>query len=394
MPRHAPHPLLPLACLAGVLAVVLALVLATRRDRASGRCSRGIAADRAREQSLATRPAGATALIDRVGNQLSDPVRPRLRDRGPARRRAGPSRSSWAAELAAERGLSARLHARFVRDQARLAGGCCRTTSTAGPDLITVLFDARGFSDLLERLDFLRRLSDEEGQITDATRAARAAAVDSVVAPAAPGVAQAQAMRATAAETAALQSIQSALSQREAALAQARALDLAQLRGTRGARAQLQSRLRSELAALAAPPTTSTAPSGTSFAIPWPIVQCESGGQNLPPNSAGASGYYQIIPSTWRGEGGSTPAAYQAPKAEQDADRRQAVERRRRRRQLGLRRHRRHPLTPARLSVAEHRVGDVGLLQPGHLLLAQPERLGGERVGEMRRPSWPRRSAR
>jgi hypothetical protein len=57
---------------------------------------------------------------------------------------------------------------------------------------------------------------------------------------------------------------------------------------------------------------------GGPWAIPWPIVQCESGGQNLPPNFAGASGYYQFMPATWRGLGGSTPHAYQASKAEQD----------------------------------------------------------------------------
>ena len=62
---------------------------------------------------------------------------------------------------------------------------------------------------------------------------------------------------------------------------------------------------------------SSTGPGGP-WAIPWPIVQCESGGQNLPPNSAGASGYYQMLPSTWKGLGGSTPAAYQASKGEQD----------------------------------------------------------------------------
>jgi hypothetical protein len=60
------------------------------------------------------------------------------------------------------------------------------------------------------------------------------------------------------------------------------------------------------------------AQSGGPWAIPWPIVQCESGGQNTPPNSAGASGYYQIMPATWRGFGGSGPHAYLAPKAEQD----------------------------------------------------------------------------
>jgi hypothetical protein len=47
-------------------------------------------------------------------------------------------------------------------------------------------------------------------------------------------------------------------------------------------------------------------------------VQCESGGQNLPPNSAGASGFYQFLPETWHGLGGSTPHAYLAPKDEQD----------------------------------------------------------------------------
>ena len=57
---------------------------------------------------------------------------------------------------------------------------------------------------------------------------------------------------------------------------------------------------------------------GGPWAIPWPIVQCESGGQNLPPNSAGASGYYQMLPATWKGLGGSTPHAYLASKAEQD----------------------------------------------------------------------------
>jgi hypothetical protein len=57
---------------------------------------------------------------------------------------------------------------------------------------------------------------------------------------------------------------------------------------------------------------------GGPWAIPWPIVQCESGGQNVPPNFAGASGFYQILPSTWKLFGGSGPAAWKASKAEQD----------------------------------------------------------------------------
>jgi hypothetical protein len=64
-------------------------------------------------------------------------------------------------------------------------------------------------------------------------------------------------------------------------------------------------------------PGLSVGPGGP-WAIPWSVVSCESGGQNLPPNSAGASGYYQFIPSTWKLMGGSTPQAYQASKEEQD----------------------------------------------------------------------------
>lgn len=57
-----------------------------------------------------------------------------------------------------------------------------------------------------------------------------------------------------------------------------------------------------------------------NWAIPAKIVYCESKYLNLPPNSAGASGYYQIIPSTWIAYGGGRYAsqAYLASKSAQD----------------------------------------------------------------------------
>ena len=54
------------------------------------------------------------------------------------------------------------------------------------------------------------------------------------------------------------------------------------------------------------------------WAIPEPIVMCESHGENLPPNGDDASGYYQIIPSTWQANGGDGSAAYLSVKPEQD----------------------------------------------------------------------------
>jgi hypothetical protein len=47
---------------------------------------------------------------------------------------------------------------------------------------------------------------------------------------------------------------------------------------------------------------------------------CESKGINEPPNGAGASGYYQVIPSTWAAYGGSPPDnASEHSRAEQSA---------------------------------------------------------------------------
>jgi hypothetical protein len=67
-------------------------------------------------------------------------------------------------------------------------------------------------------------------------------------------------------------------------------------------------------------PKHATVRASSGWVIPAYIVMCESHGQNLPPNGAGASGYYQIIPSTWSAYGGTAYAsqAYLAPKWAQD----------------------------------------------------------------------------
>jgi Transglycosylase-like domain len=115
----------------------------------------------------------------------------------------------------------------------------------------------------------------------------------------------------------ALASMAGALAAKQATYARARADRLAALQATRADRRRLEARLAALEAAQARYVTSTSGPSGP-WAIPWSVVQCESGGQNLPPNWAGASGYYQIIPSTWRHFGGSGSAAWQASKGEQD----------------------------------------------------------------------------
>jgi multidrug efflux pump subunit AcrA (membrane-fusion protein) len=108
------------------------------------------------------------------------------------------------------------------------------------------------------------------------------------------------------------------LAARQATLASARAARAQALAGTRAGRTDAQRALDRLIAERERAARIAQQGPGGPWAIPWPVVQCESGGQNLPPNGAGASGYYQMLPATWEGLGGSTRHAYQAPKAEQD----------------------------------------------------------------------------
>jgi hypothetical protein len=181
------------------------------------------------------------------------------------------------------------------------------------PDVISVVFRADGFTDLLNRVAYARRISRNSARIVGDVRSARdatrryagrlaklerrrQATVDAIE----------KRRRALAAMAAVLRS-------RRNALAAARAARAAALAGAAAGRRSAE-RTLSRLLAQQAIAGRSYGP----WTIPSSIVQCESGGQNLPPNYAGASGYYQFMPATWRGLGGSTPQAFQASKAEQD----------------------------------------------------------------------------
>jgi septal ring factor EnvC (AmiA/AmiB activator) len=184
------------------------------------------------------------------------------------------------------------------------------------PDLIDTVLSARGFADLLERMEFLHRVQDSDTSILVAVRDARDEARGLRRSLTGLERRQAEQTAAVRRERDALAAVDSELQARRAALAQARAARLAALHATAASRRSVERTLNRLLAARAR--AASSPGPGGPWAIPWPIVQCESGGQNLPPNFASASGYYQMIDATWRRLGGSTPHAYQASKAEQD----------------------------------------------------------------------------
>jgi septal ring factor EnvC (AmiA/AmiB activator) len=227
-------------------------------------------------------------------------------------------------ELTAEKKLLAKLRARLAAAQQQLSVQLVSGYESAKPDLVTVVLNADGFNQLLDQLAYLGKAEKAQQTLITAIREARAAADAAARHLAALQAADRRITHETYVRDRALKGMNALLSTKQEALRKARGAQQAALAASRAHSTHLQSQISkiqsqqaaAEQAAFAVGPALG--PSG-GWAIPYPIVLCESGGQNMTPNSAGASGYYQIIPSTWTGFGGSGPAAYLTSKAEQDA---------------------------------------------------------------------------
>jgi peptidoglycan hydrolase CwlO-like protein len=254
------------------------------------------------------------------------------------------------AQATRERAAARRFERRLRRARRSLARQLVSRYEQGSPSLVDVVIESKGFQQLLENVDFIARAEREEQSLIKVARTDRARAAAAVTRAAKLRDAESKLAADRQVQERSLAGMQSVLDSRQDALAdvraaQSEALAAARSRGTELAD-QISEVKRQEAAAQAAAralqtrttttsdqsttttsPTTAPATSTTSdgsdtygeWAIPASIVMCESGGQNLPPNSAGASGYYQIIPATWTGFGGTGPAAYLASKPEQDA---------------------------------------------------------------------------
>jgi peptidoglycan hydrolase CwlO-like protein len=298
---------------------------------------------RAQERSLAGGAARLGTLIERVQGQL---VRLEARH---AVVRADLARdeerlAATRARLRAERSRLARLRARLSEARGALRDRLVALYKTPEPDIATVALSANGFGEVLERTSLLRRVRDQDQRIVETVRRARGESRRGVLRLKRDEARAQETVEAIRVRRDALARMARAVAGRRAALARARSVRLAALAATRASRrsverrirgleaaearrvARVQARARAAAATAAAEPSRNGfssaggAPAGLggSWAIPAAIVQCESGGQNLPPNVAGASGYYQIVPATWRRYGGGGPAAWRASKAEQD----------------------------------------------------------------------------
>jgi hypothetical protein len=220
--------------------------------------------------------------------------------------------------LRAQRARLVRLRARLAQARNVLSDRLVELYKSPEPQLATIVLASRSFADLLERAAFMKRVQAQDTRIINRVRSARGDAHTAVVHLSADEARQGRLIAVVQSRRNALASMAGAARARQSTLVRTRAVRAAALSATRASRLTVERKIASLEAAAARAAAASSAGPGGPWAIPWAIVQCESGGQNLPPNSAGASGYYQILRETWRLYGGSGSDAYKASKAEQD----------------------------------------------------------------------------
>ena len=299
-----------------------------------GQLNSQLGAEQAHQQSLASSISGLSNLISSLDGQIS------LVESREAEVRADLARDRAAlaateSALTREQQLLATLRARLARARMLLARQLVSNYEQNKPNLVSVVLESNGFKDLLDRLAYLRDAQQQQQTIISITRQAKAQADAAAKRLAALEATDKEMTIATTQRVLALASMNSLLQSKQTALQHARAAQQDALAASQARGAALRSEIsqveaeqaaaaRAAAAAAAAaatgsgstPTAVGPAPSG-GWTIPQQVVQCESGGQNLTPNGAGASGYYQFMPGTWNNYGGYGQA-YQAPKSLQD----------------------------------------------------------------------------
>jgi septal ring factor EnvC (AmiA/AmiB activator) len=338
MPRsrraHISVPLLAIATAIVALAAARLVPIAAASGASLGQLNSQLSQQQTHQQSLSSHVSSLSQLISSLTSQIAL-VQSREAAVQAALSRDRAALAAAQRELARERVRLAVLKAQLGRARLVLSRQLLSGYEGDKPDLVAVVLEAHGFTDLLEKVSFLHDAQRQQQSIIRVTREAKAAADAATARLAKLEKSDAQITTATAVRAQALAGMNSLLQSKQGALQHARAAQQAALAASRARGAQLQSAISRIEAQQASAQQASAGGSGSGssasftsgpalgpsggWAIPYAIVLCESGGQNLPPNGAGASGYYQIIPGTWKGFGGSGPAAYLTSKAEQDA---------------------------------------------------------------------------
>ena len=215
---------------------------ASLQERITSREDR-IARTRARERVLTAdvdvfnrRIHGFQAKVDRLDSRLR-PLQRRLSDE--LRRLDATQR-----ELRVERARAQRLRARMVVARRVLAARLVALYESDRPDLITVILNAKGFANLIDRADFVRRIADSDRNIIAAVRRAKADAARATTRLDAVQAIQQRTTAALAARRARIANVRREILTSQTAQARSRDARQQLLQHVRVSRADLQSELR------------------------------------------------------------------------------------------------------------------------------------------------------
>ena len=202
-----------------------------------------------------------------------------------------------------------RLRARLAQSRGKLAALLRERYAGGRPDMLTVVLEADGFASLLETVDFLKRIQRSDEKILTAVRSGRR---DAIVQRRV--LTRLEVQRRTAAEVvrrrhAALSAIADGLRQRRDALSQARSARLAALSGSRRSGRRRAERQLDKLLAERNRSIGQVGPGGP-WAIPWVVVQCESGG---PEPAAELGDRVGLLPVHHRRRGRASAARRRTP---------------------------------------------------------------------------------
>src|SRR6478736_5498195 len=128
------------------------------------------------ERVLSTQIAAYSARIDRLQAKITQ-LRTRESAVQGALARNRQELLQIQADLRAERARLIRLRTRLAQARAALATRLREIYESDRPDLVTVVLSAKGFADLIERADFLHRISEQDRSIVDLVKTAQADAI-------------------------------------------------------------------------------------------------------------------------------------------------------------------------------------------------------------------------
>jgi murein DD-endopeptidase MepM/ murein hydrolase activator NlpD len=129
------------------------------------------------EQVLSTQIAGYTSRINRLQSHISVLQRRQVRVQADLDTKTA-ELGRIQERLRQERARLARLRARLIVGRRALAGRLVEMYKADKPDMVTVVLNSKGFADLLERSDFIRRISDQDRQVVMVVARAKQDATD------------------------------------------------------------------------------------------------------------------------------------------------------------------------------------------------------------------------